>query len=68
MSDFKKRCKASLSAHARERLIERTSITELELALILENDRAVTIGNEYPGSRHSRLVFSPADKNFFVVQ
>ncbi len=67
MGDLKKYCKACLTDHARERLEERTTRSELELLSILDKNLAVNAGHEYPSNRFSRLVFSPTDKEFFIV-
>jgi hypothetical protein len=67
MSNLEKCNKATLTSHAKERLQERTSISYIELARILDNNLAVNVGHEYPSNRYSRLVFSPTDKEFFIV-
>ena len=59
--------KTTWTLHAKERLQERTTISDIELAHILDNNKAVTVGHEYQSNRYSRLVFSPADKEFFIA-
>lgn len=53
--------------HAWTRVHERLSLTPLEVAEILDRDRAVNIGIEAGSTRVHRLFYSPPDREWFVA-
>lgn len=60
--------KTSLSAHALDRLKERTQIDETTLCKILDHEETISLGFEKKESnRESLLFFSPKDEKFFVI-
>lgn len=60
------RKKSSLSAHAKQRLAERSSISAEELLTLLNTDLAKRIGNSFEHHLYHLLLWSPRDNQFFV--
>ena len=57
----------TFTIHALDRVAERLTLSRVELADILDRNRAVTIGVDEYSNRLRRLFFSPVDEEFFVA-
>jgi hypothetical protein len=57
----------TLTYHARERLLERTKLTEVELLSAVRGGKTTAIGLSPGGRVELRLVYSVADANYFVL-
>lgn len=57
----------TLTQHARERLAERTKLTEDELLAALRTGKTMAFGSNAGGRLQLRVVYSVRDENYFVL-